>query len=910
MRRSSVHRAAGSCSGSVVVASGVFVVLWFGSGCGRGSSRDTDLNPDLGTTADLDLVSDAATTPEDQSVAIDVRSNDSSQSGSEITISAVSAPAHGTAEILPDGSVIYRPELDFHGEDLFEYTGRNQDGETAVESVRVTITPVNDPPRARDDDASTTEETPVVVDVLADDFDVDGDPIRVVRVTQPANGSARRVSDSEIEYTPASDFEGEDSVEYFIVDDSNAEAVGVLRVTISGSDDPPIARDDDLSALEDTPIVLDVLANDEDPEGGPLTLVAVAAAQSGSTAIVGGSTVRYTPARDFFGTDSFEYTVSDRNGAEASATARITVEAVNDPPTLTIDVLLAQGTISRGGNVEVEFTPSDPDDPVKVDVLADIDGDGSTAGDQTILIEDFEGPNAVPQRRLVRTLGIPRSSFRIAGRADDGVHPSVFALAPPLVETSNLAFALRAGSARGENGSALAVLSDESILVAGSLRGTVRFSDSVILRDAEDTSSDIWIAKFDSNGAIAWALRAGGPLDDSARALAAFPDGSFVVTGHFAGEAIFEGRGNRVTLRSEGDSRDCFVARYDREGGLEWALRGGGSDEDEGSGIASFANGACVVTGYFRRDATFGSSDGDRIVRSRGNSDVFLARYSMEGNVTRLVTAGGTDSEEPCGVASDADGSAVVTGWYWSDVARFGDDEDAVDLDRASERQDAFVARFRDDLSLEWVRGIGNDARVPGELSKGNAAAVFPNGDVVITGSFAGSAAFSVNAPFSEQIRIDSDASLNIWVARYRRDGRVLWVREAGGPSNGDEGTAVAVASDDSIFVTGSHRGAAVFGSGEPVETTLPFGDRLDVFFARYDDAGRLVWARSAPSTGDGTGAGIGAYGDGSAAFAGSFSGRIVFGSGDDRETALEAGQGTLDEGDIFIARVNADGGF
>ena len=82
---------------------------------------------------------------------------------------------------------------------------------------------------------------------------------------------------------------------------------------------------------EDAPVVVDVLANDGDPDGDALVVVAVAAPAHG-TATTDGATVTYAPAPDFSGTDTFGYTVSD-GAAEAASTVRVTVRPVNDAPT-------------------------------------------------------------------------------------------------------------------------------------------------------------------------------------------------------------------------------------------------------------------------------------------------------------------------------------------------------------------------------------------------------------------------------------------------------------------------------------------------------------------------------------------------------------------------------------------------
>ena len=124
---------------------------------------------------------DEAETPEDTPTVIDVLSNDRDPDGDQLRIASVGAAEHGTTAVVSDG-IQYAPELNWHGTDRFTYTVSDESGVTATATVTVTVLPVNDPPEAVDDEAETLEDEAVVVDVLANDTDADGDPIRVVSV--------------------------------------------------------------------------------------------------------------------------------------------------------------------------------------------------------------------------------------------------------------------------------------------------------------------------------------------------------------------------------------------------------------------------------------------------------------------------------------------------------------------------------------------------------------------------------------------------------------------------------------------------------------------------------------------------------------------------------------------------------
>jgi uncharacterized repeat protein (TIGR01451 family) len=194
--------------------------------------------------------------------------------------------------------------------------------DSAIEET--TINDINDPPVAEDDIADTEEDTPVIIDVLANDSDIDvGDTLSVSEVTQGANGSVTN-NGGDVTYTPNSDFNGSDSFTYTVSDGNGGGDTATVNVTVNPVNDPPVAEDDIADTEEDTPVTIDVLANDSDIDGGTLTVSEVTQGANGLVTNNGGD-VTYTPNADFNGSDSFTYTVSDGNGGTDTATVNVTV---------------------------------------------------------------------------------------------------------------------------------------------------------------------------------------------------------------------------------------------------------------------------------------------------------------------------------------------------------------------------------------------------------------------------------------------------------------------------------------------------------------------------------------------------------------------------------------------------------
>ena len=184
----------------------------------------------------------------------------------------------------------------------------------------------NTPPVAVDDAVATQRDQPITINVLANDSDADGDPLTVSAIGAPLHGAAT-TDGQTITYTPNPNFVGVESFTYTILDGRGGAATAIVTVTVSGppgSNRAPTAGNDSATTGLNAPVTIDVLANDGDPDGDPLTIT-IATPPSNGTAVVENGKVVYTPNPGFSGADSFTYTVADGKGGAATATVTVTV---------------------------------------------------------------------------------------------------------------------------------------------------------------------------------------------------------------------------------------------------------------------------------------------------------------------------------------------------------------------------------------------------------------------------------------------------------------------------------------------------------------------------------------------------------------------------------------------------------
>ncbi|HJT97845.1 MAG TPA: Ig-like domain-containing protein, partial [Rhodanobacteraceae bacterium] len=267
---------------------------------------------------------DSAAVLAGSAVTIAALANDSDPDGDPLTIASVAAPAHGTASIA-GASINYTPAAGFTGTDTFRYTIADGHGGTASADVSVTVGALpNRPPQAAPDRANTAFGRPVTISVLANDSDPDGNALSIVAITQPFGGSVA-IEGTRLVFTPSPGFSGTARFTYTIDDGHGGTSTAAVTVVVSAQPNRiPTAADDAATTAFATPVTINVLANDTDPDGDTLAIAAVMPPANG-TAAVAGNAIVYTPNAGFSGTDTFRYTISDGHGGTASADVSVTI---------------------------------------------------------------------------------------------------------------------------------------------------------------------------------------------------------------------------------------------------------------------------------------------------------------------------------------------------------------------------------------------------------------------------------------------------------------------------------------------------------------------------------------------------------------------------------------------------------
>lgn len=278
-------------------------------------------------------VADAYTVPQNAAPQpLAVLANDTDPDGDALTVVSTTAPAHGTVAIAGAG-VTYQPAAGYAGADSFSYTVRDPGGLTSTATVTLTIVAApegNRPPVATADAFGVAADAPATrLDVLANDTDPDGDPIRVVAAGKPLHGTVSARPDGVV-YQPAPGYVGTDTFTYTIADGRGLGATATVMVSVTGGpaggNHAPYARDDYAIAGFNAPVTIAVLANDGDPDGDAIVVESYTQPENGTVTRGPGGALVYLSKRDYIGYDRFSYTISDGKGGRATANVLVNAD--------------------------------------------------------------------------------------------------------------------------------------------------------------------------------------------------------------------------------------------------------------------------------------------------------------------------------------------------------------------------------------------------------------------------------------------------------------------------------------------------------------------------------------------------------------------------------------------------------
>jgi len=299
-------------------------------------------------------------------------------------------------------------------------------------------------------------------------------------------------------------------------------------------------------------------------------------------------------------------------------------------------------------------------------------------------------------------------------------------------------------------------------------------------------------------------------------------NGNAYITGHYMGHLLF---GADSITDNIGPYQDVFIAKYDPSGNALWAKNGNGYAD--AFGISADANGNVYMVGNFY-NATITFANNVLINPNPGAqvSNIFLVKYDSLGNLLWAKNLGGINNDEALGISTDANGNVYITGNFTGDSLSINN----ITLQHLGSN-DVFVAKFNSSGVAQWIKSIGSPF-----IDGAAAVCTDIKGNIFITGYFEGANLFLGNTTNY----IASPYSYNIFITKYDSSGNMRWTQYAGG-NYGNGSTGISADALGNVYVTGYYSDSLAFGN-----SNITGMGYQNIFTAKYDTSGALLWAKSA----------------------------------------------------------------
>ena len=316
-------------------------------------------------------------------------------------------------------------------------------------------------------------------------------------------------------------------------------------------------------------------------------------------------------------------------------------------------------------------------------------------------------------------------------------------------------------------------------------------------------------------------------------------------------------------------------------GAFLWSTHFGGTtlavDTATPVGMVVDSSGASVVVGYLSGKADFGGG----LLTSAGAGDIYLVKRASDGSYIWSKRFGGTADDRPKGIAIDASGNIVITG-YFNGTVDFGGGA----LTSATSAASGFVAKYSATGAHMWSKRLSTG----GSSDAGYAIAVDGSGNVIVGATLTGTSDYG-GGPLTTR------GGFDIVLVKYSATGGYIWAKQIGGANN-ESVTSLAVdQTTGEIVAVGNFDGSTDFGAG-----TVTTAGGLDVFVAKYSSAGAWVWSKHWGSTGADQAGSVAIDRLGNVVVTGAFTFNVDFGGG----PITNAGDSS--SADIFLVKLSPAG--
>lgn len=392
-----------------------------------------------------------------------------------------------------------------------------------------------------------------------------------------------------------------------------------------------------------------------------------------------------------------------------------------------------------------------------------------------------------------------------------------------------------------------------------------------------------------------WGKGIGGYGTNYGKSIAIDKSGNVYVAGFMNGTVDFDPSSTIANLVSSGKD-DIFIAKYDAAGNYIWAKNMGGTYGESAQSLAIDSKGNLFISGFFSDVCDFDPSGATAWLTSKGQTDIFLAKYDSDGNYIWAKQMGGGSYEETKGLTIDANDNIFICGTYKASSTDIDPSAASVILPYFG-NDDLFIAKYDNNGNYVWAHGLGSTG-----WEEANSIAIDQDNNLIVTGFYnSGSTSIDFDASPTTVATLISNGNNDIFIAKYDNDGKYIWAKGIGGAKN-EEAYEIKTDVAGNIYFAGYFEGIVDFDPSAATAELTAKGN-TDALLAKYDKNGKYIWARSIEGAANEEAFSIALDDTANVYLTGYFKGTVDFDPSS--SSLIIPSKGTED---AFIAKYNTDG--
>ena len=386
-------------------------------------------------------------------------------------------------------------------------------------------------------------------------------------------------------------------------------------------------------------------------------------------------------------------------------------------------------------------------------------------------------------------------------------------------------WAKSAGGSQADSAVSIAKDISGNIYVTGTFSSSNITFGTTTLSNTSSNTNDIFIVKYDVNGNVKWAKKAGGASDDNVTDIAIDINNNVFITGNFTSASLTFGTS---TLTNAG-ANDIFYTKYDTSGAVQWAHSASSSFDEYAKAITADASGNCFITGSFVGPSlTFGTIT----LTDNGNENLYITKVNSAGTVVWAHQMGSTASDKGTDVMTDVSGNVFLTGSFSS--ATMSDDASSFTLtNNIPGKFDIFTVKYTSAGTVAWAKSVGGNGD---ELA--STINIDACGYIYVCGSFNSSGTIT----FGGTVLYDTTSTSNaLMLLKYDGSGNTLWGKQVIS-TGGNQGTAVSTSFNNNVIVAGYTSSANVYLDGNHIANSDASGTTNDYFLTKVQTTATDVY--------------------------------------------------------------------